>query len=81
MKDFVKRMITERDELKERIDKLEKFINQVDNGNAKVLDYEFDAMRGQLDYMEKYYVILNTRIGFHTLITISNEKETENESI
>lgn len=79
MEDFVKRMITERDELKERIDKLEKFINQVDNGNAKVLDYEFDAMRGQLDYMEKYYVILNTRIGFHTIS--DDEKETEDESI
>ena len=79
MEDFVKRMITERDELKERIDKLFKFINQVDNGNAKVLDYEFDAMRGQLDYMEKYYVILNTRIGFHTIS--DDEKETEDESI
>lgn len=79
MEDFVKRMIIERDELKERIDKLEKFINQVDNGNAKVLDYEFDAMRGQLDYMEKYYVILNTRIGFHT--TLDDKKETEDESI
>ena len=79
MEDFVKRMITERDELKERIDKLKKFIDQVDNGNAKVLDYEFDAMRTQLDYMEKYYVILNTRIGFHT--TLDDEKETEDESI
>lgn len=36
-------------------------------------------MRGQLDYMEKYYVILNTRIGFHT--TLDDEKETEDESI
>lgn len=35
MEDFVKRMIIERDELKERIDKLEKFINQVDNGNVR----------------------------------------------
>ena len=75
MEDFVKRMIIERDELKERIDKLEKFINQVDNGNAKVLDYEFDAMRGQLDYMEKYYVILNTRIGFHTTLDDLKEEE------
>ena len=73
MEDFVKRMITERDELKERIDKLKKFIDQVDNGNAKVLDYEFDAMRTQLDYMEKYFVILNTRIGFHT--TSQDEEE------
>ena len=79
MKDFVKRMITERDELKERIDKLKDFIDHVENGNAKVLDYEFDAMRTQLDYMEKYYVILNTRIGFHT--TLDDEKETEDESV
>lgn len=79
MEDFVKRMITERDELKERIDKLKDFIDHVENGNAKVLDYEFDAMRGQLDYMEKYYVILNTRIGFHTIS--EDEKETEDESI
>lgn len=79
MEDFVKRMITERDELKERIDKLKKFINQVDNGNAKVLDYEFDAMRTQLEFMERYFVILNTRIGFHT--TLNDEKETEDESI
>lgn len=79
MEDFVKRMITERDELKERIDKLEKFINQVDNGNAKVLDYEFDWLTSQLEYMEKYYIILNTRIGFHT--TLDDEKEIEDESI
>ena len=79
MEDFVKRMITERDELKERIDKLKDFIDHVENGNAKVLDYEFDAMRTQLDYMEKYYVILNTRIGFHT--TLDDEKETEDESV
>lgn len=79
MEDFVKRMITERDELKERIDKLKDFIDHVENGNAKVLDYEFDALRTQLDYMEKYFVILNTRIGFHT--TLDDEKETEDESI
>lgn len=42
MEDFVKRMITERDELKERIDKLKDFIDHVENGNAKVSDYEFD---------------------------------------
>lgn len=34
MEDFVKRMITERDELKERIDKLKDFIDHVENGNA-----------------------------------------------
>lgn len=79
MEDFVKRMITERDELKERIDKLKDFIDHVENGNAKVLDYEFDALRAQLDYMEKYFVILNTRIGFHTIS--DDEKETEDESI
>lgn len=79
MEDFVKRMITERDELKGRIDKLKNFIDQVDNGNAKVLDYEFDAMCTQLEFMEKYFVILNTRIGFHT--TSEDEKETEDESI
>lgn len=80
MEDFVKRMITERDELKEKIDKLKYFIDHVENGNAKVLDYEFDALRAQLDYMEKYFVILNTRIGFHT--TSQDEKEeNKDESI
>lgn len=80
MEDFVKRMITERDELKEKIDKLEDFIDRVKRDDVEVLDYEFDAMRGQLDYMEKYYVILNTRIGFHT--TSQDEKEeNKDESI
>lgn len=79
MEDFVKRMITERDELKERIDQLKDFIDHVENGNAKVSDYEFDWLTSQLEYMEKYYIILNTRIGFHT--TLDDEKETEDESI
>lgn len=79
MENFVKRMITERDELKERIDKLKEFIDHVENGNAKVSDYEFDWLTSQLEYMEKYYIILNTRIGFHT--TLDDEKEIEDESI
>lgn len=79
MEYFVKRMITERDELKERIDKLKDFIDHVENGNVKVSDYEFDWLTSQLEYMEKYYIILNTRIGFHT--TLDDEKEIEDESI
>lgn len=81
MEDFVKRMITERDELKERIDKLEDFILKVKNGDVIVSKPELELLESQLEYMKKYYIVLDTRIGFHILITISNEKETENESI
>lgn len=37
------------------------------------------GLTSQLEYMEKYYIILNTRIGFHT--TLDDEKEIEDESI
>lgn len=79
MEDFVKRMITERDELKERIDKLEDFISKVKNGDATVSEPELELLESQLEYMKKYYIVLDTRIGFHT--TLDDEKETEDESI
>lgn len=44
MEDFVKRMITERDELKERIDKLEDFILKVKNGDVTVSEPELELL-------------------------------------
>lgn len=72
MEDFVKRMITERDELKERIDKLEDFISKVKNGDVTVSKPELELLESQLEYMKKYYIVLDTRIGFHILTTINN---------
>lgn len=66
MLDFVKRMIKERDELKERINKLSKFYESAIEEELDVTlePIQIDAMGEQLEYMNKYYNVLCKRIGF-----------------
>lgn len=66
MLDFVKRMIKERDELKEKINKLSKFYaSAVEEELDITLEPEqIEAMAEQLEYMEKYYNVLCKRIGY-----------------
>ena len=69
MKDFVKRMIKERDELKERIDKAEDFYHKADAGDDVTLSrFEMEHLDEQIDYMKAYFRVLNTRIGYYTEI-------------
>lgn len=69
MKDFVKRMIKERDELKERIDKAEDFYHKADNGDDITLSrFEMEYLYEQIDYMKDYFRVLNTRIGYYAEI-------------
>lgn len=66
MKDFVKRMIKERDELKERIDKAEDFYHNAQNSLTTVLsEFEMECLEEQIDYMKDYFRVLNTRIGYY----------------
>lgn len=69
MKDFVKRMIKERDELKERIDKAEDFYYNAQNSLTIVLsEFEMECLEEQIDYMKDYFRVLNTRIGYYAEI-------------
>lgn len=61
MEDFKKRLIVERDELEDKIAKLESFIESprfenLDKRNGELLIAQHDAMR-------TYYTILNMRIS------------------
>jgi len=61
MEDFKKRLVVERDELEDKIAKLEAFIGSarfenLDERNRKLLVSQCDAMR-------QYSTILNVRIG------------------
>ena len=69
MKDFVKRMIKERDELNERIDKAEAFYYDAVNSPSIVLSgFEIECLEEQIDHMKEYFRVLNTRIGYYAEI-------------
>ena len=62
MEDWQKRVVEERDQLKEKIDKLEKFLDA-----PKSLDaYSIATLTEQKKHMVNYYVVLNARIGMFT---------------
>ena len=63
MEDFVKRMIIEKEELKERIDKLNKFMNTEVYGGLS--DYESELLNNQLATMEEYLKLLSCSIGLY----------------
>lgn len=63
MEDFVKRMIVEKEELKERIDKLNKFMNT--EVYERLSDYESELLNNQLATMEEYLKLLSCRIGLY----------------
>lgn len=61
--DAFKRMVEEHTELKERLTKLEKFINDSRLGNVKSVSmFEIHLLEEQLKYMVGYESILSTRI-------------------
>ena len=63
MEDFVKRMIAEKEELKERVDILNKFMNT--DMHNKLSDYESELLNSQLSAMEEYLRLLSCRIGLY----------------
>lgn len=63
MEDFVKRMIIEKEELKERIDKLNNFMNT--EVYERLSDYESELLNNQLATMEEYLKLLSCRIGLY----------------
>lgn len=66
MKDFVKRMIKERDELYIKMEKLRTFyVEEEENPALEMKPIELKMLWDQLQAMETYYRILNSRIGIH----------------
>jgi hypothetical protein len=66
MKDFVKRMIKERDELYIKMEKLRTFYaEEEENPALEMKPIELKMLWDQLQAMETYYRILNSRIGIH----------------
>ena len=62
MEDWQKRVVEERDQLKEKIDKLEKFLDAPNSLDA----YNTSTLTEQKKHMVNYYVVLNARIGLFT---------------
>ena len=63
METFVERMITEKDELQDRVTKLENFINGEKFKELKGLEQVY--LKEQLKFMRGYLSILRQRINFY----------------
>lgn len=63
MPDFIKRMIAEKEELKERVDILNEFMDT--EMYEKMSDYESELLHSQLSAMEEYLRLLSCRIGLY----------------
>lgn len=59
MEDWQQRVVEERDQLGEKIDKLKIFL---DNNN-KIDEFDFEILDLQLSIMQSYAAILNSRIS------------------
>lgn len=59
MEDWQQRVVEERDQLGEKIDKLKAFL---DNNN-KIDEFDFEILDLQLSIMQSYAAILNSRIS------------------
>lgn len=82
MEEYVKRMILERENLTEKINKLADFI--LSDDFRKVERKERRKMHKQLKFMGKYREVLNDRIALHCTIEedeqyVKSLKETENK--
>lgn len=60
MKDWQQRVVEERDELYDKIHKLEYFLNQ---GRNDIEQKQWNLLRSQLHYMQLYGDILNARVS------------------
>lgn len=81
MEEYVKRMILERENLTEKINKLADFI--LSDGFRKVERKERRKLQKQLKFMGKYKEVLDDRIALHCTIGedeqyVRSLKETEN---
>ncbi|QYC52377.1 hypothetical protein [Fusobacterium phage FNU_1P] len=63
MKTFVERMITEKDELQDRVTKLENFVNGEKFKELKGLEQVY--LKEQLKFMRGYLSVLRQRINFY----------------
>ena len=61
MKEYVKRMITERDDLKGKISKAKKALENPPYGSDQT---GLNLLETQLGYMEQYLEVLNKRIDY-----------------
>ncbi|MEX6519063.1 hypothetical protein AB6N29_03630 [Fusobacterium animalis] len=63
MEAFVERMITEKDELQDRVTKLENFVNGEKFKELKGLEQVY--LKEQLKFMRGYLSVLRQRINFY----------------
>lgn len=63
METFVERMITEKDELQDRVTKLENFVNGEKFKELKGLEQVY--LKEQLKFMRGYLSVLRQRINFY----------------
>lgn len=63
MEAFVERMITEKDELQDKVTKLEKFVNGEKFKELKGLEQVY--LKEQLSFMRGYLSVLRQRINFY----------------
>ena len=63
MKAFVERMIVEKDELQDRVTKLENFVNGENFRELKGLEQVY--LKEQLKFMRGYLSVLRQRINFY----------------
>lgn len=63
MEAFVERMITEKDELQDRVTKLENFVNGEKFKELKGLEQVY--LKEQLSFMRGYLSVLRQRINFY----------------
>lgn len=63
MEAFVERMITEKDELQDRVTKLENFVNEEKFKELKGLEQVY--LKEQLKFMRGYLSVLRQRINFY----------------
>lgn len=63
MEAFVERMITEKDELQDRVTKLENFVNGEKFKELKGLEQVY--LKEQLKFMRAYLSVLRQRINFY----------------
>ena len=63
MEAFVERMITEKDELQDRVTKLENFVNEEKFKELRGLEQVY--LKEQLKFMRGYLSVLRQRINFY----------------
>jgi len=63
MKEVIKRLINEKNELGDKLRKLTKFINEKSNDHSDISKDAWDLLVDQLDVMGKYFEIVGKRLS------------------